>query len=105
MHTTEELHKQLLALLKKIGKFEVELKKESIHVVHGRAFVGIHPKKNYLGVNLVLDKSETSPRADKVEKVSTNRFHHLFKIESKQQMNKSFARLLKEAYNLTNINK
>jgi Domain of unknown function (DUF5655) len=105
MNTTEELHTQLPALLKKIGKFDVELKKESIHVVHGGAFVGIHPKKSYLRVNLVLDKRETSPRADKVEKVSANRFHHLFKIESKQQMNKSFARLLKEAYNLTNLNK
>ncbi len=42
MNTTEELHKQLLALLKKIGKFEVELKKESIHVVHaGRLSVFI----------------------------------------------------------------
>jgi hypothetical protein len=103
MNTTEELHKELLFLLKKIGKFEVELKKESIHVIHGRAFVGIHPKKSYLGVNLVLDKSETSPRADKVEKVSANRFHHYFRIESKQQMNTSFVRLLKEAYNLTNL--
>ena len=105
MNTTEELHKELLFLLKKIGKFTVEPKKESIHVVHGRAFVGIHPKESYLGVNVVLDKSETSPKADKVEKVSANRFHHFFKIESKQQMNKSFARLIKEAYNLTNINK
>jgi hypothetical protein len=105
MNTTEELHKELLFLLKKIGKFTVEPKKESIHVVHGRAFVGIHPKKSYLGVNLVLDKSETSPRADKVEKVSANRFHHYFKIESKQQMNTSFVRLLKEAYDLTSLKK
>lgn len=105
MNTTEELHKELLFLLKKIGKFTVEPKKESIHVVHGRAFVGIHPKKSYLGVNLVLDKSEASPRADKVEQVSLNRFHHYFKIESKQQMNTSFVRLLKEAYDLTSLKK
>lgn len=105
MDTTEELQKELFVLLKKIGRFTLEPKKESIHIVHGRAFVGIHPKKSYLGVNLVLDKSETSLRADKVEKVSANRFHHYFKIDSKQQMDKSFARLLKEAYNLTNLNK
>lgn len=105
MNTIEELHKQLLALLKKIGKFELELKKESIHVVYGRAFVGIHPKKSYLGVNLVLDKSETSPKADKVEKVSANRFHHYFRIESKQQMNAPFVRLLKEAHRLTSPKK
>ncbi len=103
MNTTEELQKGLLALLKKIGKFTVEHKKESIHIVHGRAFVGIHPKKTYLGINLVFDKSETSPKADNVEKVSANRFHHFFKIRSKQQMNKSFVRLLREAYNLTNL--
>jgi hypothetical protein len=103
MNTTEELQKELFVLLKNIGRFTLEPKKESIHIVHGRAFVGIRPKKSYLGVNLVLDKSETSPKADKVEKVSANRFHHLFKIESKQQMNRSFARLLKEAYDLTNL--
>ncbi|MGA7161946.1 MAG: DUF5655 domain-containing protein [Bacteroidota bacterium] len=103
MDTAEELYTELLSLLKKVGTFKTEHKKESIHVLHGRAFVGIHPKKSYLGVNIVLEKGEASPKAEKVEQVSSHRFHHFFKITSKRQMNKPFARLLHEAYNLTNL--
>ena len=102
MDSTEELYAELLSLLKKVGKFETEQKKESVHIVHGRAFVGVHPKKSYLGVNIVLEKGEASPKADKIEQVSSHRFHHFFKIMSKRQMNRSFIRLLHEAYNLTN---
>ena len=105
MTATEALHKEFLSLLKTIGEFKVEPKKESIHIVHGRAFVGIHPRKSYLGINLVLDKSKASPKADSVEQVSANRFHHFFKIESKRQLNASFVRLLKDAYSLTELKK
>ncbi len=103
METTEELYKELLSLLKKVGTFETEQKKESIHIVNGRAFVGVHPKKSYLGVNIVLEKGESLLKADKIEQVSARRFHHFFKITSKRQMNKPFVRLLHEAYQLTNL--
>ena len=103
METTEELYTELLSLLKTIGKFETEQKKESVHIVRGRAFVGVHPKKSYLGVNIVLEKGKTSLKADKIEQVSSHRFHHFFKITSKRQMNRSFVRLLHEAYHLTNL--
>ncbi|MGA9408543.1 MAG: DUF5655 domain-containing protein [Bacteroidota bacterium] len=102
MNSTEELYTELLSLLKRVGTFKTEHKKESIHIVHGRAFVGIHPKKSYLGVNIVLEKGEIPLKADKVEQVSSHRFHHFFKITSKRQMNKPFVRLLHEAYHLTN---
>ena len=101
MNTPEELYAELLSHLKKIGTFATEQKKESVHIVHRRAFVGVHPKKSYLGVNIVLEKKKASPRADKVDQVSSHRFHHFFKITSKRQMNKSFVRLLQEAYDLT----
>jgi len=34
METTEELYKELLLLLRKIGTFETEQKKESTHIVN-----------------------------------------------------------------------
>ena len=105
MAATEELQKTLMSLLEKIGEHTVEPKKESIHVVHGRAFVGIHPQKSYLGVNVVLDKRKVLPKADKVEQVSLNRFHHFFKIKSERQMDRAFVRLLREAYDLTEVKK
>ena len=100
MNIVDDLNHTLIQLLNSIGKYKTEQKKDSIHIVRERAFVGIHPKKSYLGVNVVLKRSIASPPATKVEQVSANSFHHYYKITSKQELNKSFARLLKEAYDL-----
>jgi hypothetical protein len=100
MNTVENLHHALIELLDSIGKYKTEQKKNSIHIVRDRAFIGIHPKKSYLGVNVVLDHPNASPVADKVEQISANRFHHYYKVTNEQQLNKSFTRLLKEAYDL-----
>ncbi len=72
----------LVALLDSIGKYQTEQKKDSIQIVRDRAFIGIHPKKNYLGVNVVLNRPKASPAADKVEQVSANGFHHYYKRTS-----------------------
>ena len=100
MDTVESLQQTLIALLDSIGEYQTEQKLDSIHIVRGRAFVGIHLKKSYLGVNVVLNRPKASPAADKVQYVSANRFHHYYKLTSKRELNKSFARLLKEAYDL-----
>ena len=100
MSTIEELHQNLIRMLDSIGKYKTETKKDSIHIFRERAFVGIHPKKSYLGVNFVLNRADATPPASKVEKVSANRFHHYYKITGKLGLSRSFARLLKEAYDL-----
>jgi len=105
MEPVEDLQKELMKLLDSLGIYKTEQKKNSIHVVRDRAFVGIHPKKSYLGVNVVLDRSNATPPATKVDRVSANRFHHYYKITSRHQLNKSFAQLLKEAYDLTQAEK
>lgn len=66
MDTVDDLQKELMRLLDSLGKYKTEQKRTSIHVVRDRAFVGIHPKKSYLGVNVVLDRSEATPPAAKV---------------------------------------
>jgi hypothetical protein len=100
MNTIGDLQRELMKVLNSFGTYTTEQKKNSVHVVRDRAFVGIHPKKSYLGVNVVLDHSTASPPASKVDRVSANRFHHYYKITSKQQLNSSFTELLKEAYDL-----
>jgi len=105
MDTVDDLQAALMQLLRSIGPYKGERKKASIHIVQGRAFVGIHPKKSYLGVNIVLDYAKAVPSANKVERVSANRFHHFYKITEKRELNKSFSRLLKEAYDLAQSEK
>lgn len=100
MTTIDDLQAILMQLLSSIGEYKMEQKKESIHIVRERAFLGIHPKKSYLGVNVVLDRSKAVPAASKVEQVSARRFHHFYKITDRRELNRSFAHLLKEAYDL-----
>ena len=100
MNTVPDLKGYLLKLLGSIGKYRIEQKKESIHIVRERAFLGVHPKKSYLGVSVVLNRSRATPSASKVEQVSANRFHHFYKITDNRELNKAFTLLLKEAYNL-----
>ena len=76
---TYELYNKLLRMIKGIGPYKAEVKKASIHLVNARAFAGIHPKKSYLGVNLVLSRARANPMADKVAQVSKNRFHNSFR--------------------------
>jgi len=105
MDTIVDLQVELMKLLSSLGTYTTEQKKSSMHVVHNRAFVGIHPKKSYLGVNVVLDRSRATPPAAKVDRVSANRFHHYYKITSRQQLSESFVRLLKQAYDLAQLEK
>ncbi len=100
MDSIDDLQKELMKVLDSFGTYKTERKKTSIHVVRDRAFVGIHPKKSYLGVNVVLERSDAVPPAAKVDRVSPNRFHHYYKITSRLQLGKPFTLLLKEAYDL-----
>jgi hypothetical protein len=100
MDTVEDLGKSFFRLLDTIGRYKIERKSRSIHITRKRAFVGLHPTKSYLGINVVLDRAQAAPPASKVEKVSANRFHHFYKITSRKELNKSFVRLLHEAYDL-----
>ena len=100
MDSVEDLGKSFFRLLDSVGTYRIERKKGSIHITRERTFIGLHPMKSYLGINVVLDRAQAAPPASKVEKVSTNRFHHYYRITSKRELNRSFARLLREAYNL-----
>ena len=93
-----QLYARFCAILKSIGPFRAEVKRTSIHLVNTKGFAGVHPKKSYLGINLVLSRSKTDPSADKVEQVSKNRFHHFFQIRSTGEMGRGFRKLVKEAY-------
>ena len=96
----QKLYSRFASSLKKIGPFTVEIKKTSLHLVNAKGFAGVHPKQSYLGINLVLARKGTTPKADTVEQVSANRFHHLFKLSAPDQINADFLVLVQEAYRL-----
>jgi hypothetical protein len=94
------IYHRLLEVLRTIMSFEEEAKKTSIHLVHTVAFAGVHPRKNYLILNLRTDAPIESPRISKTEQVSKNRFHNELKIASTNEIDEELLGWLKEAYSL-----
>ena len=101
MNITSEvnlLYKQLLKELGKFGKVAVEEKKTSIHLKNRVAFSGVHPRKNYLILNIVSSAPIKSPRIIKQEQVSKSRFHNEVRVEKLEDINRELLVWLKEAY-------
>ncbi|MEK7184159.1 MAG: DUF5655 domain-containing protein [Patescibacteria group bacterium] len=96
-----EIYEVLLKTLKKIGPFEVEVKKTSLHITHGRAFLGIHPRKAGLLLNIVTNQSVDDPRIKKVEQVSANRYHNEIVLGSPEELDGSLIEYIRQAYALT----
>jgi len=92
----------LLPVLNNLGAFEVEEKKSSLHITNGSsAFLGVHPRKDGLRLNLVLNRRLVSDRIVKVEQVSAHRFHNEVDIHTQADVDEELAGWLTEAYERT----
>ena len=98
--SSSAIYKKLLDELNKFAEFEVEVKKTSLHISHGRAFLGVHPRKDGLLVNIVIDAALGGSRLKKVEKVSANRFHNEIVLSSPEELDDELKNWLKQAYSL-----
>jgi Domain of unknown function (DUF5655) len=94
-------YEKVVAETRKLGPFDVEEKKTSLHLTHGRAFAGLHPRATGIILNLVLDAPVKSPRVHKSEQVSANRHHVEFKLEDPAEVDAQLIGWIKEAYALT----
>jgi hypothetical protein len=95
-----ELYASLLSLLKSLGPFRIEAKKISVHFVNRAAFLGAHPGKTYLDINIVYSAPLSTDRGYKVEQVSKNRYHNRKRIRQKSDLNQELIRDIKHAYKL-----
>ncbi len=96
----KDLYNTLLAELKKFGNVVEDVKKTSIHLKNGKAFAGIHPRKNYFILNIVSSSPIKSPRIIKTEQVSKNRFHNELRVEKPADINVELLGWLKTAHEL-----
>ena len=95
------LYERLLTALRKLGPFEVEWKKTSIHLVRNTAFAGVHPRKSSLMLTLKTSQPIMSPRIAKSEQVSRNRWHLDLKLMSPEEIETELLRWLRASYELT----
>ncbi|MEV7133979.1 DUF5655 domain-containing protein [Arthrobacter sp. NPDC093128] len=91
----------LLALLHGIGSFEVEPKKTSLHITHGRAFLGVHPRSNGLLINVVTAEPIEDPRIRRSERVSANRVHNELLVTTAAGVDAQLQAWIGQAYDLT----
>lgn len=97
----EALYEQLLQSLNTLGPFQIEEKKTSLHLVAGKAaFLGVHPRKEGLRLNLVLARPLSGGRLAKTEQVSKARFHNEVDVRTVEDFDDELTGWLKEAYEL-----
>lgn len=96
-----ELYSLLIKVLDELGNYVVENKKTSLHIVHGRAFLGVHPRKDGLLLNVVTREPLHSERLKKVERVSANRYHNELIVNTTEQIDGELIGWLHTAYSLT----
>ncbi len=95
------IYARLLATLETIGSFEIEPKKTSVHVVHGRSFLGIHPRMSGLVVDIVTADEIPTPRTLRAEQVSRWRWHNRIPLTSPRDVDADLATWIAQAYALT----
>ena len=97
---SQAVYAKLLVALRDLGPFVVEEKKTSLHLTHGRAFAGVHPRSTGIILNLVFDRPVQDARVWKSEKVSANRWHVEFKVEDPTDVDAQLKKWLRQAYAL-----
>jgi len=97
---TGPVYRELLRRLKPIGRWKVEPKGTSLHIVRGRAFLGVHYRKNGLLLNVVLDRELPSGRARKREQISRNRYHNEILVETPAELDGELVEWIREAFEL-----
>ena len=98
---SQATYTKVISAVSKLGPFEVEEKTTSLHLTHGRAFAGVHPRTTGIILNLVLDAPLKNARVRKSEQVSANRHHVEFKLEDPADIDAQLVTWIKRAYLLT----
>ena len=93
-----DTYNKIKKILNNFGSITYEVKQTSIHCVKNVAFVGLHPKKAVLDLNIVLNRSLNGLFNSKTEQVSKNRFHNEIRIINPGQINAALIKVLKESY-------
>jgi len=95
------LYDRLLKVMHAIGTVTEDPKKTSIHINRKSALIGVETRKDCLLINIKSDHQIKSPRVEKMEQISSKRFHHKMRITSPKDFDDELKGWLKEAYLLS----
>jgi hypothetical protein len=80
---------------------EIQEKASSFHVARGRAFLGIHPRRGGILVNIVLEGQLESERVHRSDRVSANRWHNEVILLDPAGIDEELLAWIREGYDLT----
>jgi hypothetical protein len=98
---SQDAYRSLLTLIESLAGTRIEQKKTCLHVVAGKAaFLGVHPRKAGLRLNIVLARPLQSARVVKSEQVSRSRHHNEVDVTPETGIDDELRSWIIEAYNL-----
>lgn len=93
------VYEALSRSLAEMGPVTVEEKKTSLHLTNGRAaFLGVHPRKQGLRLNIVLAEAMEGPRVVKAERVSAYRYHNEVDVKQPAEVDSELLGWIQKAY-------
>lgn len=99
--SSEASRKACAAILANLPNVIIEEKKTSLHLVAGSgAFLGIHPRKDGVRLNVVLARKLDGPRIVKSEQVSKFRYHNELDFSGDTEIDPELLSWIREAYAL-----
>ena len=92
------VYAELVDGLRTIGEHGIEAKKGSVHVTHGSAFLGVHPRSTGLVLNIVTDAPITSARVRRSERLSRRRSHNEVLVTEPAELDEELWGWIRDAY-------
>jgi len=93
-------YRRVLAAACAFGPVTEQAKKTSIHLVRRTAFAGVATRRSSLILTLKSSTDIRSPRIEKREQTSPNRWHVDIRLEEPAQVDRQLTTWLKAAYEL-----
>ncbi len=93
-------YRRVLGAARELGHVTEEAKKTSIHLVRRTAFAGIATRRASLILTLKSSTDIRSPRIEKREQTSPNRWHVEIRLDDPAQVDRQLTKWLHAAYEL-----
>jgi Domain of unknown function (DUF5655) len=98
--TVRATYQRLINVARTLGPVSEEAKKTSIHLVRHAAFAGVATRRSSLILTLKSATDVRSPRIEKREQTSANRWHIEVRLEKPAHVDRQLISWLRAAYEL-----
>jgi hypothetical protein len=94
------VYARLLKEARRLGPVVEERGERSVLLRSRGGFVGVHPKRDFLDLQIVTDHVIRAARVTKVDRVSARRFHVHVRVLEEKDVDEQLIEWLREAYDL-----